>query len=112
MQTRLTAVLLTLSLAAATAAAAEDPRYAAVGALGELNGVALQCKYLDQVRRMKAAVVTHAPKQRSFGLAFDEATNKAFLVFAREAAACPTHAAFEAAVGERIATMQQAFAAP
>jgi hypothetical protein len=113
MQTRSVAVLLALSLGAATfASAAEDPRYAAVAALGELNGVALQCKYLDQVRRMKAAVVAHAPKERSFGLAFDEATNKAFLAFARTAASCPAHAVFETAVGERIATMQEVFAAP
>ena len=85
-------------------AAADQPdiRYSAVSALGELNGVALQCKYLDQVRRMKAAIVVNAPKERSFGLAFDEATNEAFLAFMRTGEACPTHERLERSVGHAI----------
>ena len=84
----------------------------AVRALGELNGVALQCKYIDQVRRMKAAVVANAPKERVFGLAFDEATNEAFLAFSRKGGPCPGHGGFEAQVGERIEVVQKAFASP
>jgi len=103
------AVLVTLALASTVGAADQDPRYAAVAALGELNGVALQCKYLDQVRRMKAAVVMHAPKERSFGLAFDEATNEAFLAFARQGGACPVHDEMERQVGHRIDRMAEAF---
>ena len=109
MKTRSINAAWALALCAA-AAAADDPRYMAVGALGELNGVALQCKYLDQVRRLKAAVVAHAPKERSFGLAFEEATNRAFLDFARSAGRCPAHAGFAAEVGERIEAMRRAFA--
>ena len=84
----------------------------AVWALGELNGVALQCKYIDQVRRMKAAVVANAPKERVFGLAFDEATNKAFLAFSRKGGPCPGYGGFESQVGERIEVVQKAFATP
>ncbi len=98
-------------LLAQTAAADVTAQYEAVAALGELNGVALQCKYLDQVRRMKAAVVANAPKERSFGLAFDEATNKSFLAFAREQRSCPGTGGFEDRVGERIESMRQVFAA-
>lgn len=106
---RLAAAL--LSLATLAAVAADDPRYAAVEGLGTLNGVALQCKYLDQVRRMKAAVVAHAPKERSFGLAFDQATNEAFLTFVRNNEACPTHDSLERQVGHQIDRMATAFAA-
>lgn len=88
-----------------------DPRYAAVEALGQLNGVALPCKYLDQVRRMKAAVVEHSPKERSFGLAFDEATNTAFLAFVRGGEPCPGHDTLARDVGDRIDAMIEAFAA-
>ena len=92
--------------------AADDPRYAAVKGLGELNGVALQCRYIDQVRRMKSAVVANAPKERSFGLAFDEATNEAFLAFIRDGESCPAQATLERQVGHQIDTMRAAFAKP
>jgi hypothetical protein len=96
----------------AIAAGEEDPRYAAVKGLGQLNGVALQCKYIDQVRRMKAAVVASAPKDRSFGLAFDTATNEAFLAFIQDDAACPAHAELERRIGHQIDAMRAAFSVP
>lgn len=108
----LSAVILLLSLPSLAFTADEDPRYAAVKGLGGLNGVALQCKYIDQVRRMKSAVVANAPKERSFGLAFDEATNEAFLAFIRDGKTCPTHATLERQVGHQIDTMRAAFTKP
>ena len=99
-----------LGLPLAASAADPDPRYAAVEALGQMNGIALPCKFLDQVRRMKAAVVEYAPKERSFGLAFDEATNAAFLAFVRGGEGCPSHDAFQREVGHRIEGMIDAFA--
>ena len=73
------ALLLLSLLPLAPGLAQEDPRYHAVAELGALNGIALQCRYLDEMRRMKAAVVASAPKERSFGLAFDQATEAAYL---------------------------------
>lgn len=102
--------MLVLACAAGGATAADpDPRYAAVDGLGTLNGVALQCKYLDQVRRMKSAVVEHAPKERSFGLAFDEATNRSFLAFIRAGEGCPSHDTLERRVGHQIDALRAAF---
>jgi len=112
MPRRVCAMVLLLFLTTPLIAADEDSRYGAVKALGALNGVALQCKYLDQVRRMKAAVVASAPKERSFGLAFDQATNDAFLAFIKDKAACPPHDSLERRVGHQIDAMQAAFAAP
>lgn len=109
---RLLAVILALSLPSLAFTADDDPRYAAVKGLGGLNGVALQCKYIDQVRRMKSAVVANAPKERSFGLAFDEATNGAFLAFIRDGKSCPTHATLERQVGHQIDAMRAAFTKP
>lgn len=88
-----------------------DARYQALKALGELNGAALQCKYLDQTRRMKSAVVKTVPKERSFGLAFDQATNDAFIGMIQSGAPCPGILGFEARVGDRIEAMQEAFRA-
>ena len=94
------------------APAALDERHAAIDRLGELNGIALQCRYIDQVRRMKAAVVQHAPKQRSYGLAFDQATNRAFLAFIEQQGACPTEEALARDVGHRIDAIRAAFSNP
>jgi hypothetical protein len=109
---RLASVILSLVLSTMTVAADEDARYAAVKGLGALNGVALQCKYLDQVRRMKSAVVANAPKERSFGLAFDQATNDTFLAFIKDDAACPTHDSLERQIGDQIDVMKAAFGVP
>jgi hypothetical protein len=104
-------LIIGLSLAwSLSVVADDDARYAAVRSLGELNGVALQCKYLDQVRRMKAAVVDSAPKERSFGLAFDQATNDAFLAFIKNRDDCPGAEALERRVGHQIDALRQAFA--
>lgn len=106
------ALLLAMVLFAASGSAAsdQDPRYQAVQAMGRLNGIALQCRYLDQVRRMKTAVVANAPKERSFGLAFDEATNGSFLDFIKTRAACPEPAGFGRRVGDGIDALKAVFA--
>ncbi len=101
---------ITLLITVCHAGAAADPRYDAVIALGNLNGVALNCKYVDQVKRMKAAVVENAPKERSFGLAFDQATNNGFLAFISENQRCPGPARFEREVGNGIEAVKRAFA--
>lgn len=105
--------LLLIALLAGPAGAA-DPiaQYDAVKALGTLNGLALHCKYLDQVRRMKAAVVDNAPKERSFGLAFDESTDAAFRTAIDQRQACPGPAGFSAEVGGAIEALRQAFTQP
>lgn len=101
---------LALAIVIAAAPASADPRYEAVEALGALNGVALHCKYLDQVSRMKEAVIDNAPKERSFGLAFDDATNKAFLSMIEQVMACPSKSRFTADVEAAIRDLEQAFA--
>ena len=105
------AAVLALSLSSTAVAADEDPRYAALAGLGQLNGVALQCKYIDEMRRMKAAVVRNAPKERSFGLAFDQATNGAFLRFIEQQESCPHPEDFTRRVDQRIDVLRAVFTA-
>ena len=111
MSLRLFWVLLCCRLSGAVQAS-DDPRYQSVVELGELNGIALQCKRLDQVRRMKSAVVLYAPKERRYGLAFDQATNDAFLAFIKNQDACPSADGLARRVGHQIDRMQEVFAAP
>lgn len=101
-----------LATAALVHASEAAVQHQAVADLGRLNGLALQCKYLDQVRVMKAAVVANAPKQRSYGLAFDEATNEAFLEHIRTGQACPGPAGFAQRVEAAVIELQQAFESP
>ena len=84
-------------------------QYDSVKALGALNGVALACRQVDQVRRMKAAVVANAPKERSFGLAFDEATNQAFLDFVNQHRPCPGPETLRRRVDAAVSGLAQPF---
>lgn len=91
--------------------AADDAGYGAVKALGTLNGVALHCRYFDQVSRMKAAVVETVPKERSYGLAFDSSTNESFLALMNRKGACPGTTVFSGQVDAAIAELTHAFEA-
>ncbi len=93
-------------------AAVSDAQYQAIRGLGELNGIALQCHYLDQTRRMKKALVEALPKRRALGQGFDDVTNEAFLRFIEEKARCPERAEFEQRVGEAIQVLRRAFPNP
>ena len=99
-----------LSVGGAAVAADAAAGHQAVSALGRLNGIALHCRYLDRVRDMKAAVIANAPKQRSYGLAFDEATNASFLEQIDRHAPCPGEAGFAAEVTAAVQHLEQVFA--
>ncbi len=87
----------------------DDARYQVIADLGRLNGIALHCKYLDQVRNMKEAVVENAPKQRSYGIKFDEATNDGFLAMIQSAQPCPGPAGFSEQVKAAVSELQRIF---
>ncbi len=109
MQYFITPFVLASLIATSPVVADDEARYDAVKALGRLNGIALQCKYIGQVSRMKQAVVETVPKERSFGLAFDQAANDSFLAFIQEQSPCPGPAGFENDVAQQIESLQQAF---
>lgn len=109
MQYFITPFVLASLIVTSPVVADDEARYDAVKALGRLNGIALQCKYIGQVSRMKQAVVETVPKERSFGLAFDQAANDSFLAFIQEQSPCPGPAGFENDVAQQIESLQQAF---
>lgn len=93
-------------------AGAEEPGFAEIRALGQLNGVALQCGYHGEVRRMKQAIIAYVPKTRTHGAAFEEATNAGFLGHIQAGEPCPTAATLEAAVDGAIDALRQAYSEP
>lgn len=106
-------LLLLISMAAATwtipANAISDAQYSSIKAMGELNGVALQCKFLHETRRMKKAMVATLPKRRQLGDAFDKSTNDSFLSFIEANATCPDEAEFARQVDTAIQVLDAAF---
>lgn len=95
-----------------SAAAVTDAQYQAIRGLGELNGIALHCRYLDQTRRMKKALITVLPKRRALGQGFDDVTNESFLRFIEEQGVCPDKTRFSGQVGDAIRALEKAFGRP
>ena len=89
--------------------AVSDIQYNSIKRMGELNGVALQCRYFHETRRMKKALTATLPKRRQLGQAFDESTNDSFMAFIETNATCPDEAEFARQVDTGIQELDAAF---
>lgn len=78
--------------------------------LGELNGVALQCGYTADTRRMKKALIDAVPKVAQLGDLFEDATQKGFLNMVQKNLPCPNLAPFRTEVDGAITALHRAFA--
>ncbi|TVO78742.1 hypothetical protein [Sedimenticola selenatireducens] len=87
-----------------------EQQYSAIKKLGELNGIALNCRFLAETQRMKKALVLALPKRRQFGEVFDAETNTAFLSFIENRSVCPKEAMLSAEVDAAIVKLDAAFA--
>ena len=72
-----------------TAMAADEAKLSAIAEMGRLNGIALQCHYLEQMQRIKRTLVLNLPKQRALGDWFEKKTNASFMDFMNSQASCP-----------------------
>lgn len=95
--------------AALPAPAATNAQLAAIDALGRLNGIALQCSYLQQARRIKTGLIEALPKQRQLGLLFEEATNESFLASLKDAAGCPAEEELSRRIDTGFDVLERAF---
>ncbi len=98
------------TLAALASQAVDDAQYQSIVRLGELNGIAMQCKFFGETRRMKKAMIASLPKRRALGEAFDEVTNQTYLAFIKNNARCPDANRFSQQVDEAIAVLRKRFA--
>lgn len=73
---------------------ASDEQLAAISRLGELNGIALQCRYIEQMQNIKRSMILNLPKKRELGFWFEQTTNTAFMDFLNKNAACPDSEVF------------------
>lgn len=91
------------------AMAATESQLAAISALGELNGVALQCSYIEQMQQIKRALVLSLPKRRELGELFEQTTNRSFMGFMTDNSVCPEQHIYVEHVGQAIHTLESAF---
>ena len=111
MEYRISTSLFCLGVLLAESVCAEPVgQHAAISRLGELNGVALQCRYFDQTQRIKQTLVANLPKRRELGLLFEDTTNRSFLAFMQRDEPCPGPAAFVSLVDSAVVDLEAAFA--
>lgn len=84
-------------------AADADAGLAAVGELGQANGLALACGDKETISRAKNLMLQHAPKTPRYGQAFEQATQQGFLAQVKGPSTCPE----ARAVAERIEGLAQ-----
>lgn len=89
--------------------AQEDPKFATIARLGELNGVALHCKALAETQRMKRALVANLPKRRQLGELFDLETHNSFMRFMQENDSCPSAAELQQQVDVAISELEKVY---
>lgn len=102
-------ISIVLTLSASQAPAITDAQYHAVERMGKLNGIALQCGYYDQTRRLKKALISALPKRRQLGQAFETVTNESYMAFLEAGSACQEQAEFSGEVDSAIQLLNQAF---
>ncbi len=105
-------VLLLTLLFQGTAVAATDQQFAAIKRLGELNGVALHCRFLEQTQHMKRVLVMTLPKRRQLGELFDIETNTSFMSFMAAQATCPSVSTFKKQVDAAVQQLETVFSKP
>lgn len=88
-------ISLVLLLQAAVTTASTHSQYRVVRQLGELNGIALHCRRIDETRRMKRAMVETLPKIKALGDLFDQASHERFLSLSGGEGTCPLRSEFK-----------------
>lgn len=96
-------------IVAPPAFAVTDSQTQSILRLGELNGVALKCQYLQQARQIKLSLARSLPKLRGLGEMYEEETNRSFLEFIKNEKACPGEATLDDLVQKAITEMHLRF---
>ena len=85
-------------------------QYQLVSRMGDLNGVALSCRYFQQTKKIKAGLIESLPKSRELGQVFDDKTNESFLAFVQSKSSCPSPTEFAVEVDKALEALSAGFA--
>ena len=89
--------------------AATDQQLQAIAAIGELNGIALQCGYSNEVGRIKMSLVRILPKKRELGVWFENSTNNAFMQFMQQDNTCPSADQFATRLDSAVSALEKVY---
>lgn len=103
------ALALAAALATAPAGAATETQEQAIEQLGEVNAVALNCGYFEQVKHMKHAMLVSVPKMRTLGMIYEDATDRAYKEFVGADRACPTQRQLSRRVDAAVERLKKVF---
>ena len=92
-----------------SAMAADDEKLSAIAEMGRLNGIALQCHYLDQMQLIKRTLVLSLPKERALGEWFEQKTNASFMDFMNSQASCPGLLQFDKNLAQATQELEMVF---
>ncbi|MES9868499.1 MAG: hypothetical protein ABW090_18155 [Sedimenticola sp.] len=91
------------------ALAVTDQQFDTIKRLGQLNATALNCQQVEEVRRIKRALVYNLPKRRQLGEEFERITHDSFLALMKEQPECPAPDVLGSRIDDAIEQLEQAF---
>ena len=86
-----------------------DNERLSIEAMGDLNGVALICRFPEIAKRLKLGMIENLPKVREYGALFDSQTNVSYLDFINTKKKCPTKVEFSEKVDAAITQLKSVF---
>ncbi len=90
-------------------ASVSNPQLEAISELGRLNGIALQCRYIEQMQKIKLVLVHNLPKQRALGDWFEQKTNTSYMDFMSASQNCPAPAEYDQLLATAIDRLESVF---
>lgn len=89
--------------------AANQTQLDSITHMGKLNATALQCSYVEQMQRIKQALILNLPKKRALGDWFENSTRAEFMNFMSNNNRCGSLAVFTLQVDEAIGELEHVF---
>ncbi len=89
--------------------AANQAQLDSIAQMGKLNATALQCSYIEQMQRIKQALILNLPKKRALGDWFESSTRAEFMNFMSNDNRCGSLAIFTLQVDDAISELEHVF---
>ena len=77
----------------------------AIGNMGQLNAIALQCSYVKQMQNIKRVLIKVLPQKRELGEWFEHTTNETYMDFLSKKSSCPSNEQFKTQLKQAIQTL-------
>lgn len=101
--------ILSLTLWLSTAHAVPQNQLDAISSLGQLNAIALQCQYIQQMQNIKRVLIKVLPQKRELGEWFEHTTNEAYMSFLSDNKSCPSESQFKLQLQQSFKALEAAF---